>query len=86
MNQQQLEKVGRVFCYKPLLGFGFIYYRNPEVSGDESIFFHKNDSQSVQTLSPGDTVSFTVAADFKGRPCAKNVKRISSVDGDGRAK
>jgi cold shock CspA family protein len=82
MNQQQpqLEQVGRVFSYKALMGFGFIYFND-----GESIFFHKNDSQNVEALSPGDPVSFTIGTDFRGRLCARNVKRIAA-DAAGGAK
>ena len=79
-QQPQQEQVGRVFSYKALLGFGFIYF-----DSGESVFFHKNDSQNVEALSPGDSVSFTMATDFRGRPCAKNIKRITE-EADGGAK
>ena len=73
LNQHQQEPTGRVFSYKALQGFGFIYCDN-----GGSIFFHKNDSHNVEALSPGEAVSFTLATDIKGRPCAKNVRRITS--------
>jgi cold shock CspA family protein len=75
LNQQKSkqEQIGRVFSYKPLLGFGFIYFND-----GESVFFHKNDSQNVEVLSTGDEVKFTLATDFKGRLCAKDVRRIAA--------
>ena len=84
MNQQQQQQnriEGTVFSYKPLLGYGFIYYGE-----NESIFVHKSDIPAeLGLLSAGDAVTFVVGKDFKSRACAKCIQRIA-VDASGGAK
>jgi cold shock CspA family protein len=86
MNQHQQVRQhdrieGKVFSFKELLGFGFIYFNE-----GESIFVHKSDIPTdVGLLSAGDEVTFTIGKDFKGRACAKCVQRVA-VDATGGGK
>jgi cold shock CspA family protein len=74
-QQQQIRTEGTVFSYKPTLGYGFLYYDG------QTLFVHKNDISEEAILSAGDPVEFSIGKDFKGRPCAKNVRRIDGTEG-----
>jgi len=80
-NHQQEVRTGVCLWFTPARGYGFLVYSDGPTDG-LTIFAHRDNivaPTGFQVIKAGETVSFIIGSDFKGRPSAQKITRIQAA-------